>query len=167
LDHDLHLVSKASELWGTQQGEAITFGNRFHELMAQVFDRNDLEPVIQASVGSGFLESSEKEHITSILKTLVEHPQLKEQFEPGLAVFNERPVFVSEDSVIIPDRLVFRDRRVWIIDYKTGAEDPKHVEQINHYAKILQQMAYDVQERLLVYVNSTVKVVKIGSEIIF
>lgn len=167
MDHDLHLVSKASELWDTRQGEAITFGNRFHELMAQIQDRNDLEPVIEASIGSGFLESSERENISSVLGSLVDHPELKEQFEPGLEVLNERQIFVSEGITVIPDRLVFRDNRVWIIDYKTGGEDVKHAEQINHYAQVMRQMGYEVVERLLVYVNGSVKVVKIDAEIGF
>lgn len=167
MDHDLHLVSKASELWDTRQGEAITFGNRFHELMAQVYDRNDLEPVIETSVGSGFLESSEREQISTILRSLVDHPELKEQFKPGLEVLNERQIFVSDDIAVIPDRLVFRGDRVWIIDYKTGGEDPKHLKQINHYAQVMRQMGYEVAERLLVYINISVKVIKIDSEIAF
>ena len=135
-DHDLHLVSRASELWDTRQGEALTFGNRFHELMALVHDKNDLEPVIEASVGSGFLESSERERTMALLRSLVGHPELKAQFEPGLEVLNERQIFVSEGITVIPDRLVFRGRRVWIIDYKTGAEEEKHVDQINQYARV-------------------------------
>lgn len=165
MDHDLHLVSKASELWDTRQGEAINFGNRFHELMARVYDRNDLEPVIEASIGSGLLESSDRKRIMSLLRSLVEHPELKEQFEPGLEVMNERQIFVSEGIAIIPDRLVFRGDRVWVIDYKTGAQDAKHIRQINSYAQVIQKMGYEVIERLLVYVNGHVKVVKIDLEI--
>jgi len=123
--------------------------------------------VVEASIGSGFVESSERERTTSVLRSLVEHPELKEQFEPGLEVLNERQIFVSEGIAIIPDRLVFRDHRVWIIDYKTGAEDIKHAEQINHYAQVMRQMGYEVVERLLVYVDGSVKVVKIDSEIGF
>ena len=78
---------------------------------------------------------------------------------------NERQIFVSEGISIIPDRLVFRDNRVWIIDYKTGAQDSKHVRQINQYALVMQEMGYDVAERLLVYVNGNVKVIKIDSKI--
>lgn len=163
MDHDLHLVSKASELWDTRQGEAISIGNRFHELMARLHDKNDLEPVIEASIGSGLLELSERDRIVTLLRSLVEHPELKEQFEPGLEVMNERQIFVSESISIIPDRLVFRDRRVWIIDYKTGVQDPKHIMQVNHYAQVMQEMGYEVAERLLVYVNGEVKVVKIDS----
>ena len=165
MDHDLHLVSKASELWDTRQGEAITFGNRFHEIMARVHDRDDLEPVIEASIGSGQLESSERERTMELMRSLVEHPELKDQFEPGLEVMNERQIFVSEGVAIIPDRLVFRDNQVWIIDYKTGVQDPKHVQQINQYAYVMQEMGYHVAERLLVYVNGNVKVIKIDSEI--
>ena len=165
MDHDLHLVSKASELWDTRQGEAITFGNRFHEIMAFVNDKEDLEPVIESSIASGQLESSERERIMALMRSLVEHPELKDQFEPGLEVMNERQIFVSEGIAIIPDRLVFRDNRVWITDYKTGAQEPKHGRQINQYALVMQEMGYDVAERLLVYVNGNVKVIKIDSKI--
>ena len=133
--------------------------------MARVHGRDDLEPVIEASIGSGQLESSERERIMTLMRSLVEHPELKDQFEPGLEVMNERQIFVSEGVAIIPDRLVFRDNQVWIIDYKTGAQDPKHVQQINQYAYVMQEMGYQVAERLLVYVNGNVKVIKIDSEI--
>ena len=151
------VASESSYLSVTERGE----------LMALVHDRNDLEPVIEASIGSGFLESSERERTRALLKSLVEHPELKEHFEPGLEVLYERHVFVSVGTTVIPDRLVFRGRRVWIIDYKTGAEEEKHVEQINQYARVMQQMGYEVEERLLIYVEGSVKVVKIDAEMHF
>ena len=116
-------------------------------------------------MGSGLLEGQERQRTSDLLTALVEHPQLRDHFDPGLEVLNERPIFVSEGISLIPDRLVFRGKEVWIIDYKTGAEDPKHVDQINQYARVLQTMKYEVIERLLVYVNESVKVVKIDAEI--
>jgi ATP-dependent exoDNAse (exonuclease V) beta subunit len=165
LDHDLHLVSKASELWDTVQGDAISFGNRFHELMGRVMDRDDLETVIEASIGSGLFKLQERERLESLLKEIVGHSELREHFEPGLEVMNERRIFVKPGETIIPDRLVFRNRSVCIIDYKTGAQDAKHDSQINQYAQVLQKMSYQVTERLLVYVDDPVTVVKIESKI--
>ena len=161
MEHELHLVSRASEMWDTRQGEAISFGNRMHELLAQLIDVNDLDTVIEIFLGSGQFDRSEMERVKSLLTQLVQHPDLEAHYEPGLEVLNERQIFVSEGVSIIPDRLVFRDQAVWIIDYKTGGEDPRHVEQISQYAHVLGEMGFSVEEGLLVYLNESVQVVKI------
>ena len=101
----------------------------------------------------------------TMLKDLVMHPELESCFEPGLEVINERPILISEGNAIVPDRLVFRGDKVWIIDYKTGVRDPKHEEQIENYASVLRSMRYQVQEKILVYVDKPVKVIKIESKI--
>jgi CRISPR/Cas system-associated exonuclease Cas4 (RecB family) len=40
-----------------------------------------------------------------------------------------------------------------IIDYKTGEEKPAHKKQILQYADLLNQMGYNVTEKLLVYIE--------------
>ena len=164
-EHDLHLVSKASLLWDTDRGQAIGYGNLVHEIMEQIVDRNDLKSVIQAFVNRGLVKDSNREDMETMLKDLVMHPELESCFEPGLEVINERPILISEGNAIVPDRLVFRGDKVWIIDYKTGVRDPKHEEQIENYASVLRSMRYQVQEKILVYVDKPVKVIKIESKI--
>ena len=61
---------------------------------------------------------------------------------------------------VIPDRLVFRDKKVWVIDYKTGTHNSSHEVQIDRYGSVLTEMGYEVEERILVYINDPVKVVK-------
>ncbi len=160
-DHDLHLVSKSSLLWDTQRGAAIGYGNLVHELMARIEYSSDLDSVIQASVSSGFLSSSEREDIEVMLRDLMAHPELKTYFDPGCKVINERPILLSGGNSVIPDRLVIRENKVWILDYKTGAPDSAHREQINQYALVLESMGYMVQEKALAYLDKPIQVIKI------
>ena len=163
-DHDLHLVSKSSLLWETQRGEAIGFGNLVHELMARIEYRSDLDSVIQASVSSGILGSSEREDMEAMLRELMVHPELRIYFDRGCKVINERPILLSGGNSVIPDRLVIRENKVWILDYKTGAPDPAHGKQINQYANVLESMGYSVQERTLAYLDKPIRVVKIEGQ---
>jgi ATP-dependent exoDNAse (exonuclease V) beta subunit len=163
-DHDLHLVSKSSLLWDTQRGEAIGFGNLVHELMARIEYRSDLDSVIQAYVSSGVLVSSDREDMEAMLRELMEHPELRTYFDQGCKVINERPILLSGGNSVIPDRLVIRENKVWILDYKTGAPDPAHGKQINQYAHVLESMGYSVQERALAYLDKPIRVVKIEGQ---
>lgn len=52
-----------------------------------------------------------------------------------------------------PDRVVITNKSAVIIDYKTGAESPKHKKQIIQYGDLLSQMGYTVTEKLLVYIE--------------
>jgi RecB family exonuclease len=53
----------------------------------------------------------------------------------------------------IPDRLVFRDGQVHLLDYKTGKEDPDHHEQLASYNHLLVEAGYSVGQCLLVYLH--------------
>jgi len=59
---------------------------------------------------------------------------------------------------VIPDRLVIKDNKVIIIDYKTGKPDKKYHDQISNYAKTLENLNYLIEKKLLVYINSEISV---------
>jgi len=63
--------------------------------------------------------------------------------------------------ILIPDRLIFDNNKVTIIDYKTGKPEIKHRHQIEKYALVLQKMNFDVYEKLLVYIDDEIEVIKV------
>jgi hypothetical protein len=48
-----------------------------------------------------------------------------------------------------------------VVDYKTGAPDDSHKNQIINYANVLQQMGYNNIEKYLIYTNDDKLVHKI------
>ncbi len=61
-----------------------------------------------------------------------------------------------------PDRVVISNNKATVIDYKTGVRTEEHDEQINTYATALEELGYDVEEKLLVYLKDVIEVVKVG-----
>jgi ATP-dependent exoDNAse (exonuclease V) beta subunit len=163
-DHDLHLVSKSSLLWDTHRGEAIGYGNLVHELMARIEYPSDLDSVIQGAINSGWIRDSERESMKAMLTDLITHPELEAYFDQGLEVINERPILLPGGNSVIPDRLVFMENKVWILDYKTGVPDAGHQRQIDQYGRVLEAMGYSVQEKALAYLGQTVEVIKIQNK---
>ena len=53
-----------------------------------------------------------------------------------------------------PDRVIIREGKTSIVDFKFGEESQGHLNQIRHYRKILAEMGYDVAEAYLWYVDA-------------
>ena len=62
---------------------------------------------------------------------------------------------------IRPDRLnINQQNEVVILDYKTGASNVNHKEQLNVYQSIIEEMNYKVMKKLLIYINDIVEIIE-------
>jgi ATP-dependent helicase/nuclease subunit A len=48
---------------------------------------------------------------------------------------------------------LLKENNAIIIDYKTGKEEPKHADQVNHYASVLEDLGYSTIHKYLFYLN--------------
>ncbi|PCI34108.1 MAG: DNA helicase UvrD [Flavobacteriaceae bacterium] len=154
---EISVVTKASTLWGTTQGEAISYGNLVHAMLSEMKSGEDITAVLDAYISDGSIQETKRETFRNILISIIAHPDLQDCFKKGLLSYNEREILTDVGNIIIPDRLVFYpENKVAIIDYKTGVEEQKHHSQVLHYANVLNSLGYVVVKKLLVYLGSNV-----------
>ena len=55
---------------------------------------------------------------------------------------------------------MFDGKKVTIIDYKTGKPNKNHGLQIDNYALVLQKLNFEVLDKILVYIDDKITVVK-------
>ena len=68
----------------------------------------------------------------------------------------------GESTASHPGQVVHgRNNEFVIIDYKTGAFDKKHEQQLITYADIIETMALKVEKKILVYINDEITVKEI------
>jgi ATP-dependent exoDNAse (exonuclease V) beta subunit len=139
--------------------DAREYGNLIHEILAQINTKSDIENVIYTFTLKGLIATENKENITEIVHSVVLHSELKDFFTDEFKILNEREIITNQGDVIIPDRLVFNNNEVVIIDYKTGKPEKSHHKQVINYAHVLKQMGYKVIKKLLVYIDEKVQVV--------
>ena len=53
-----------------------------------------------------------------------------------------------------PDRVILREGRATIVDFKFGEESQVHLTQVRHYMKILAAMGYEVADGFIWYVDA-------------
>ncbi|MDC8005233.1 UvrD-helicase domain-containing protein [Aureisphaera galaxeae] len=151
--HNLNIVT--SSVYDTEdQAIAIGLGNLFHDTMAKINTLADLETILGELEASVPEEENTMLELKKMVKNVVHHPELKPFFENPYLVYNERDI-ATPTKMIRPDRVVIHsDETATVIDYKTGAHNPKYVEQIYDYADALEAMGFSVREKLLVYCNT-------------
>jgi ATP-dependent exoDNAse (exonuclease V) beta subunit len=157
-DHQLALLNSSSKLWDTERGKAIAYGNLIHDMLARITSESDIEMVVENDLNNGMISKSESEEIKKLLVNVVSHPKLKSYFSRGYKSFNERELTDGFHQIVKPDKLLIKDQKAVIIDYKTGQSEEKHKTQIRNYAGVLQQLNFDVQKKILVYLNDEIDV---------
>ena len=157
-NHQISIVSNSSLLWDTEQGNAISYGNLIHEMLAKIKTKNDISEIVNQYLFKGIITSENQLEISAVLNQVVNHPQLEKYFDQNKEVFNEREILTANKTIIIPDRLVFEANKVTIIDYKTGQASEKYTQQLNWYAQVLRDLNYLVDKKLLIYINKEITI---------
>jgi predicted Ser/Thr protein kinase len=93
---------------------------------------------------------------------IVNHESLINHFAEGNRVLNEQTIIQKEGKIIKPDRMVVTpDKKVFLLDYKTGVPNPKYITQLNHYQNVIEQMGFEVVEKVLIYIGRQIVVSKV------
>ena len=75
-------------------------------------------------------------------------------------MYNERDI-ISNHEIIRPDRFVINAKNeATIIDYKTGSINKKHQLQLENYQRVIEEMPYKVTNKILVYINEDLKIIR-------
>jgi ATP-dependent helicase/nuclease subunit A len=67
---------------------------------------------------------------------------------------NERSILLTSGESYQPDRVVVKNGKTYLIDYKTGEPNPSHEKQVTEYRNLLTQMGYKNIESYLLYIKS-------------
>lgn len=150
---EFRILTKSGVLWDTDRESAIFKGNTVHLIMGLIKTREDVDDAISALIRRGELSGEERTDIINRIKTIVDHPDLYGYFGKDKEVRNEQDILNRDGKLLRPDRIVMDGNRATIIDYKTGRENPAYHQQVQLYADALEGMGYQIENKILVYIN--------------
>ncbi len=159
-EHAVKILPSSSKYWDTEQGRAIEYGNQIHEVLAQITYADELETVLNRYLKQGFISVEQADFIRKSIQKIISDRYLRELYcNKNYKVYNEREL-LKNGRIFIPDRLVFSENKVIIIDYKTGSVSNSYKEQVYDYGLILKEMGYVVSAHILIYLNDEIEVVR-------
>jgi len=156
---NIKIAQRESVMWGTHQQEAIEYGNVIHEILSFVKTKNDVELAITKALENGLIQFSQRDIVLQTILSIVDHKSLLNHFAEGHQILNEQTIIQKEGQSIKPDRMVIdSNNNVFLLDYKTGASNPKYKMQLENYQKAIEDLGYKVIQKALVYIAKDITV---------
>ncbi len=153
---EFKIIATSGALWDTDREEALSRGTRIHRLMEMISTSSDVDHALNILAKNGVLGEEEKD-LRQTAEYITDHPDLNMFFQKDLVIKSERDIITEKGLILRPDRLVFQGKNVSILDYKTGRKNPKHHEQLYAYADALEAIGYQIEHKVIVYIDKKIQ----------
>ncbi|PZR24063.1 MAG: ATP-dependent helicase [Flavobacterium psychrophilum] len=155
------IAQRESLMWGSERLKAIEFGNVMHEILSFVRTEHDIPLALVKAVEDGLIVRSQQAEVEKTLKAVLFHPELNVFFAEDNLIYNEQSIIRQALQTIKPDRVAIQGNNALLLDYKTGAHQPKYEQQLASYQLALEEMGLKVIKKALVYIGEDINVVNL------
>lgn len=135
-------------------------GLKIHEILSNIKTSDDLDKAMSISQSKGVLKESEAETAKKEIVKLINREDIKEWFTGKWNVKTEADMLLPDGKTIRPDRVMIKDDKLIIVDYKTGKKLDEYKMQLNKYSDILKQAGYKSIEKYIIYLDE-MEIVKV------
>lgn len=139
----------------------IKAGNILHKIFSMIHTTEDLDRALKQMEFDGVLYDNEitVEKMRDMLSRRLSDKRVAEWFSPRWQVFNECSIlYVDPDTGKVmerrPDRVIYDDDEMIVIDFKFGKPQDKYHDQIKQYVDLLETMGYKNIKSYLWFVYS-------------
>ena len=136
-----------------KKNEKAYYGTVLHDILSRVKVIDDLHHAIVSAVADGLLPKEKSDEVEKMILDKIENANMMEWFDKDSTVLNEPDILVGKGVVRRPDRVIIKDDKVSILDYKFGEKRKKHLYQVEEYKNILKDMGYSISKACLWYVE--------------
>ncbi len=133
--------------------EKINYGKLMHEVFEGINTPDDVKSSVRKLVLDGKIPDYEANDIEMRIRSLISSPQVSEWFSHENLVMREAGILLPSGAQRRPDRVIFRNGRTIIVDFKFGAQNPHYIRQINNYRNLLSEMGFENIEAFIWYVD--------------
>ncbi len=127
----------------------IQTGNVLHSLFATIKTLDDIDDAIARLEFDGVLydKPMTRQELKRMIDERMQSPQVADWFSPRWKVLNEHNIisYDTHDSKTTnrrPDRVIYNQEEMIVIDFKTGAQRKEHIPQVEQYVRLLREMGY-------------------------
>ncbi|MDG1476166.1 MAG: 3'-5' exonuclease, partial [Vicingaceae bacterium] len=146
---------QAPLVWETENPETIgEHGTIIHNILSRVETINDIDAAIEIAVRKGLITAAESPVVKTDLENVFKIDGVADLFTDFDELKNERSILLPSGETYQPDRVVVKNGKTYLIDYKTGEPNPSHEKQVTEYGNLLTQMGYENIVSYLLYIKS-------------
>jgi superfamily I DNA/RNA helicase len=148
-------ITRNSDYFAPPPSSKTDKGKLLHDIFRRIVTTADLSQTLNLMICEGKLPESEKTHLMEMVHKAIEHsPIVKKWFSAEASVKTETEILLPDGKTLRPDRMIFHNEKVQVVDYKFGEKElDEHHAQVRNYMTQLTHMGYSKVEGYLWYVN--------------
>lgn len=151
-DNRINLLLK-NKYYFTDTGQR-DYGNLMHEIISKVQTINDVSNAIEEYYIAGDITTEQKGEVITLLNSYLSDPLVAPWYSGEYKVLNEIQILQPKGSFSRPDRVMIKDGKVTVIDYKFGEkEDKKYIRQVKYYADQIRKIGYSDIKGYICYIT--------------
>ena len=135
----------------SDQRNKINYGIHLHAVLSRIQFADEIPLTLEKLVQDGLILTEEKSIIQQQLDELMAHPLVGPWFSSGWKVRTEASILLPGGVWNRIDRLITKDGKAIVIDFKTGEKSKADQKQVSEYIQILQKMNFTQVEGYLLY----------------
>ncbi|BDD03709.1 UvrD-helicase domain-containing protein [Aureibacter tunicatorum] len=137
----------------TERVEKINYGILIHDILSKVLTPDQLESVLADYLEQGIINPEDKEVLRERIELLFANQQVRDWFITDWKVKTEVPILPKSGELSRLDRVLTKGNDAIIIDFKTGFQKKKDINQIIAYKALLKGMGFEKIQAFLLYLE--------------
>nr|WP_255534532.1 UvrD-helicase domain-containing protein [Chryseolinea lacunae] len=137
----------------SEQQEKITYGIHLHAVLSRIQYAQDIPDTLDRIVLEGLITQGQKEELSDQLQELLRNDQIASWFSEAWDVRTEIPILMPGGIENRIDRLLIKNKKAIVIDFKTGEPTRADQHQVSEYMEILRQMNFIDITGFLLYIR--------------
>lgn len=133
--------------------EQRDFGIETHDLLSHIHTTNDIDKAFEDYLSQNECDENTLTKLREHVERLMSNPDCLRFFDPKYSSRTECELLYN-GKTHRPDRIVFADDELWVVDFKTGAEDQAYTKQIDRYRQALSSIGYKKIRGFLLYTST-------------
>jgi ATP-dependent exoDNAse (exonuclease V) beta subunit len=142
------------DLYRNELGERINFGRMLHEIFENISTSDDISKSVKNMVSAGKIDSETAKEYEVMIKRMLAAEPVRSWFGGEWKILNERNILRGKEGSHRPDRIMIKDGKIVLIDYKTGEKHENHLSQVRGYLNDFGRMGFNERKGYLWYLNS-------------
>ncbi|HWA35520.1 MAG TPA: UvrD-helicase domain-containing protein [Cyclobacteriaceae bacterium] len=143
--------------------EKIKYGIHLHAVLSRIKYAGDVPKTTERLVREGMILQEDVPELRQQLEVLMSHPVIGRWFETDWDVRTEVPILLPAGDENRIDRLLLKDSKAIVIDFKTGVKIKADQKQVQAYMEILRKMGFKDVEGFLLYTRDQ-EVIAVGED---
>ena len=136
-----------------EQRAKINYGIHMHAVLSRVTYADEIEAALDQILFEGLITEKEKTSLKDQLNELFSLNEVSSWFSREWKVATEIPVLLPGGGENRLDRLIYKDKKAIVIDFKTGEQKKDDNKQVLEYIEVLRKMNFLEVEGFLLYLG--------------